>query len=361
MQWLHIDDGPFCSDNLFLLSVSLSLPNIASHWLVHDFGANGSKITGRAKDKWRMYWYLSWALASQSSSNIDKWDFQLLKQKWWNSISVYCWMQDKVSNCDSCCLQSPIRTEVETSHKSANSSVLASLFPLRQPLHPISAQFLTKASPADTTLSGKFWCQQKHGRQRPKLGYNLISIHATFSICWLWWHSICTWCVHFQIRSMAGLTTLGSNSHLQELYVASNKITKIEGLESFVHIKILELGSNRISKVEGLNQLMSLEQLWMGRNRVEKIENIGHLTRLRQLSLQSNRLECMAGLEQCLSLEEVYLSHNGITRMEVRFCSARAVSYSNPCQCFPGALMGEHQKGKSFKYLCFPFLCSIEM
>ncbi|GMH35388.1 hypothetical protein BSKO_03256 [Bryopsis sp. KO-2023] len=118
-----------------------------------------------------------------------------------------------------------------------------------------------------------------------------------------------------EIRSMSDISRLGSTS-LMELYLASNKITKIEGLELLSTLEILELGSNRIRTIESIGHLTRLTQLWLGRNRITEIQNLASLTMLRQLSLQSNRLETMQGLEACVGLEELYISHNGISVME---------------------------------------------
>ena len=57
-----------------------------------------------------------------------------------------------------------------------------------------------------------------------------------------------------EIRSLAPLsgetTNPGPGVALEELYVASNKVSKIEGLEEFKKLQILELGSNRLRVVE---------------------------------------------------------------------------------------------------------------
>lgn len=48
-----------------------------------------------------------------------------------------------------------------------------------------------------------------------------------------------------QIRSLAPLTALGACTSLQELYVAANKVSAIEGLQQLIGLTVLELGSNR--------------------------------------------------------------------------------------------------------------------
>ncbi|KAK9807493.1 hypothetical protein WJX72_000775 [[Myrmecia] bisecta] len=118
-----------------------------------------------------------------------------------------------------------------------------------------------------------------------------------------------------EIRSLAPLTDL-STAHIQELYVASNKVTCIEGISQLTSLTLLELGSNRVSTIEGLDNLQQLQELWLGRNRITQIRSLSCLICLQRLSLQSNRLTSMLGLEACVTLEELYLSHNGITHIE---------------------------------------------
>lgn len=122
--------------------------------------------------------------------------------------------------------------------------------------------------------------------------------------------------IHPQIKSMAGISDLGS-ARLLELYLAANKISKMEGLDSVECLRILELGSNRIRTIENISHLLNLQELWLGRNRICEIQNLNALKNMRQLSLQSNRLSNMTGIEECVGLEELYLSHNNICTMEV--------------------------------------------
>lgn len=105
---------------------------------------------------------------------------------------------------------------------------------------------------------------------------------------------------------------------IKELYLANNKITKIENLQELVPIKNLELGSNRLREIENLENLVNIETLWLGRNKITEIKGINHLSHLRILSLQSNRLTEIGvkGLVGLNCLEELYLSHNGITDID---------------------------------------------
>lgn len=55
---------------------------------------------------------------------------------------------------------------------------------------------------------------------------------------------------------------------LEELYLISNGIGKIEGLPETESLKLLELGANRIIVIEGLEGTPNIEQLFFGQNRL---------------------------------------------------------------------------------------------
>ncbi|KNC47683.1 protein phosphatase 1 regulatory subunit 7 [Thecamonas trahens ATCC 50062] len=119
------------------------------------------------------------------------------------------------------------------------------------------------------------------------------------------------------IRSMAPLGVPDiSFTGLRKLYLCSNKITKIEGLEKLTALEMLELGSNRLRTIEGLETLTALRELWLGRNKLEKITGLENLTNLEILDLQSNRLTKLEGLEANTKLTDLYLAHNAIESLE---------------------------------------------
>lgn len=106
------------------------------------------------------------------------------------------------------------------------------------------------------------------------------------------------------------------SSTLEELYIAQNKIRRIEGLEHLINLKILDLGANRIREMEGLANLKSLESLWLGKNKIEKISGVGHLPKLRQLDVQNNRLLSFGdNITDSRSIEELYLGSNNISTL----------------------------------------------
>ena len=116
-----------------------------------------------------------------------------------------------------------------------------------------------------------------------------------------------------KIRSMQPAEHVSTS--VEELYLAANKISVIEGVDRLCNLNLLELGSNRIRKMQNLERLVNLRELWLGRNKIECIECLSSLTSLRRLSVQNNRLTNIDGLGTCTQLEELYLSFNGLTRI----------------------------------------------
>lgn len=100
---------------------------------------------------------------------------------------------------------------------------------------------------------------------------------------------------------------------LEELYMAQNKLRRIEGLEGLVHLRTLDLGANRIRTIEGLESNTALQSLWLGKNKIEAIAGLETLSQLRQLDIQNNRLTTLGnGLAAQVHLEELYLAWNAI-------------------------------------------------
>ena len=100
---------------------------------------------------------------------------------------------------------------------------------------------------------------------------------------------------------------------LEELYVAQNKLRKMEGLQGLSNLKVLDLGANRIRVIEGLEGCTALRSLWLGKNKIEEVQGLDALLQLRQLDIQSNRLSQLgSGLRSLRHLEELYLASNAL-------------------------------------------------
>jgi len=116
------------------------------------------------------------------------------------------------------------------------------------------------------------------------------------------------------IREMAPVS---SCPFLEELYIAQNKLRKIEGLEALTRLRTLDLGANRIREIQGLATCTNLESLWLGKNKIEEISGVEGLSKLRQLDVQNNRLRCIGSCLMTLPcLEELYLACNAIESVD---------------------------------------------
>ncbi|QDZ22172.1 LRRcap domain-containing protein [Chloropicon primus] len=117
-----------------------------------------------------------------------------------------------------------------------------------------------------------------------------------------------------KIRSMELVAKVSDS--VEELYLASNKISEIESIEHLSRLTLLELGCNRIRNMERVQALGNLKELWLGKNKIEEVSGLATLTNLTKLSIQNNRLTKIDGLATLANLEELYLSFNGLTKIE---------------------------------------------
>lgn len=78
--------------------------------------------------------------------------------------------------------------------------------------------------------------------------------------------------------------------NIEELYLISNDITEISGLD-LPRIKKLDIAVNNISRIENLERCCTLEELYLGGNRIKTVEGLESLAMLKVLDLQNNGLE----------------------------------------------------------------------
>ena len=139
------------------------------------------------------------------------------------------------------------------------------------------------------------------------------------------------------IRSMAPVAHCPL---LEELYLAQNKLSAIEGLDgvlvgaaadgaaadgtaaagtgggvALTKLRKIDLGGNRIRTLEGVGACVGLQELWLGKNKITAMdEHLAGLTNLVRLDIQCNRITEITHLETLTNLEELYLSRNGISK-----------------------------------------------
>lgn len=71
--------------------------------------------------------------------------------------------------------------------------------------------------------------------------------------------------------------------NLEELYLAENRICKIENLEALTKLKTLDLSFNYIEKLENLEANTVLEELWLSHNKFSDFKDFEEIKNLKSL------------------------------------------------------------------------------
>lgn len=110
-------------------------------------------------------------------------------------------------------------------------------------------------------------------------------------------------------------------STLEEISLHQQDITKIENLDVYCrHLKIIYLQSNLIPKMEGLNKLKELEYINLAVNNISKVEGIRNCESLLKLDLTLNFVdiedleESVDNMAECEELNEIYMTGNPCTK-----------------------------------------------
>ncbi|KAH9411695.1 hypothetical protein HK407_04g08050 [Ordospora pajunii] len=83
--------------------------------------------------------------------------------------------------------------------------------------------------------------------------------------------------------------------NLEELYLISNDIPMIHGLE-LPMLRKLDMAANEICRIENLEGCRSLAELYLGSNRIREVDGLDDLCMLKTLDLQNNdilRVDCL--------------------------------------------------------------------
>lgn len=89
-------------------------------------------------------------------------------------------------------------------------------------------------------------------------------------------------------------------------------------VECCVGLVKLYLYSNRISRIQGLDKLVCLEKLWLNSNSLSTAGGLGNLVNLRDLNLAGNSLTSIRGTMEHLKKLEVFdVSGNHISSFDV--------------------------------------------
>lgn len=106
---------------------------------------------------------------------------------------------------------------------------------------------------------------------------------------------------------------------LKSLFLESNEITKIDGLENCHEIRHLVLDRNRIKDIEpgALIGQWRLEELHIDGNRLTTLGNLRHLVNLKRLYIGLNRIQEIAEISKLsalVNLTEISMIGNGVAR-----------------------------------------------
>ena len=101
-----------------------------------------------------------------------------------------------------------------------------------------------------------------------------------------------------------------------KLYLHFRAYRKIENLAPYVNVKTVWLDSNGITTIEGLECLQQLRTLFLSKNLISSIQGLSSLSYLSLIDLSDNRLGTLEGLADCQSLETLNISRNALTTAE---------------------------------------------
>lgn len=114
--------------------------------------------------------------------------------------------------------------------------------------------------------------------------------------------------------NISDLSFLGENFPLlRTLYLASNKISDLSGMEKLVALEYLMLNYNEITDLSPLSGLESLYQVYLNNNRISDLSALAGKTKLRYLNLDDNKIEKVDALSTDKALKELFLKNNTIT------------------------------------------------
>lgn len=104
---------------------------------------------------------------------------------------------------------------------------------------------------------------------------------------------------------------------LRTLYLESNAISVLQGLDALVNLRSLYLGKNLLATLErGLGRLTTLQTLDVSDNALASLDGVARLPQLRTLLAAGNRLAAADGIRElsvCAELVSLDLSANRLS------------------------------------------------
>jgi Leucine-rich repeat (LRR) protein len=104
-------------------------------------------------------------------------------------------------------------------------------------------------------------------------------------------------------------------TNLTYLIIDNNQITSLAGIENLVNLTVLRINNNKITSLIGIEKLVKLTILRINNNKITSLVGIEKLVNLTYLIISHNQLTSLVGIEQLVNLKELYISHNQITSL----------------------------------------------
>ena len=131
----------------------------------------------------------------------------------------------------------------------------------------------------------------------------------------------------FQTQNLKPSSLYSAN--LQKFRI--NKLPTV-AIEGFTNLQNLYLDSNRIQKIQGLH-FPNLEELSLSDNYIRKIENLGGCPKLKILNLSYNNIHILENIQNNIYLENINLSNQFIPRFIIFIIKPNCALPNNRIQC----------------------------
>lgn len=116
-----------------------------------------------------------------------------------------------------------------------------------------------------------------------------------------------------KVRSIENITGV---SGVEYLFLNSNDLQALRGLEKFNHLRILHAAYNKILTFADIPLVSTLEELNLGHNEsLADLENLRNYPVLKKINLEYTAVSSLQGLERFSELEELNVEHTAVKYM----------------------------------------------
>jgi len=122
--------------------------------------------------------------------------------------------------------------------------------------------------------------------------------------------------IRWTIDKSIGELTKADLEKVTNLYLRSNQLTDVTGLEKLTQLTELDLSDNQLTELpKGLDKLTKLTILFIDGDQLTDVTGLEKLTQLTGLHLSNNQLTEVKGLEKLTQLTILELAHNQLTEL----------------------------------------------